>query len=139
MSVGCLRVARTKPEYAQYFVAGRVDVLGLQPFIQDLLALDAAEQENSSDYWKKRKLKADAQTSEIELDEMRKKFLDKDDVIVFLKQIASSQRALLRSKMVHELPSKLLGLGATDMSVVMETELNEILNLFQSGLNTWTK
>lgn len=130
-----LRLA--KANGAPGFIGNRIDWDELQPWLEahkDTLLNDA---DDSLNKWKLRKTKADALTAELELEEMKSQYLIKEEVKAFLQSIAAAQLAVLKSKLVQELPSKLLGLGVTETAVIMEQTVTELCNIFQSGLDKW--
>lgn len=126
-----LRIAKkfNAPGFDQ---AGRIDWVEFEPWWEankeEVLEVD----EDTLHQWKTRKTKAEALTAEIELEEMRQRSLDREEVRAYINQIASAQKALLRSTLCNELPSKLLGLGVTEMSVVMNNTVEEICKLMQN-------
>ena len=141
VDLSLIKAAKRHSSFQQCFhVNGKVNVEELKILLPqyEIELRESAEDIGGLAEWKTRKTKADALMAEIELEELKKKYLQKEEVIAFLKQIASSQRALLKSKMVHELPSKLLGLNVTEMSVLMENELASILSIFQEGISKWS-
>lgn len=140
VSVRLLKLAKRHPDLQHCFRPnGRCSPDLLRPLLDQYKEeLESTVDEGeSNEAWKTRKIKAETLLKEIELDEARKKFLEKERVIAFLKQIASAQKSMLKSRLVHELPSKLLGLSVTEMSVLMEKELDSVCQLFQQSLVHW--
>lgn len=129
-----IKNARSHPACNPSFgVNGRIDVKKLGPLLKVHLAeLQAGPQEDTEDYWDLRKKRAAALLAEIQLDEAKKKYLLREEVLAYIKRVALAQKATLRSRLVNELPPRLLGLGITEMTVILDKEINDICNLFQT-------
>lgn len=122
-----------------FSINGRIYWLELEQWWNDHLSeLEEVAGDNLT-VWKTRKTKADALKSELELEEMQENFLVKDEVKSFLKQIASAQLAFLKSKLISEVPPKILGLSLTETEVVMSQVVQDTCAIFQKSIKDWTK
>lgn len=85
---------------------------------------------------KARKEKYLADIAEIEALERKRKTLNKEEVIAFIKSIANSQSILLRNQS-QELPHKLLGKNITEMGVILNNSFQDICSKIQQGIEKW--
>jgi len=132
VSPDTLRKCRTMPEYAMHFRSGRCDEKQLKLLVKDIVKLEGELNGEDKEYWKTVKTKNDALMSELELEEMRKKYYLKEDVEKYLQAIAVSQKALLKSKLCSELPQQLLGLTVPEIAVKMSQVLDDVCKLMTS-------
>jgi hypothetical protein len=133
---GLLRLAK-KSGCPGFEASGRIHWDVAEPWFNQHRVELEDELEDNLLKWKTRKTKAEAITAEMELEELKEKYVDKEEAKAFLKQIASATKAVLKSKLTQELPPRLLGLGITEMSLVMDSVVQEICNLFQAPIDKW--
>ena len=125
-----IRLAKNKG--APGFQGTRVCWDILKPWLDKHKEELSEETGNSLLKWKTKKEKHLANLAEIQEAEARNKYLLKNEVESQVKAIALAQKALLKSKLTGELPSKLLGLSITDMSIILEATVNEICRLMMN-------
>jgi hypothetical protein len=128
VKVETLRRARAMPEHAHLFKSGRCDDVKLKKLLPELLKIEATAEEGK-EYWQTLKTKNDALMSELELEEMKKKYFLKEDVEKHLQAIAIAQKALLKSKLCAELPQQILGMSVPEIAVKMAQVLDDVCNL----------
>lgn len=75
---------------------------------------------------------------DLDIAKKRKEVLSPEDVEKFLSKIGQLQTNLIKSWR-KELPSKLAGKSETECGIVIETEANNLLNLYNSELKKWTE
>lgn len=127
--------AKVHPQCAHCFNPqnGKIDWLLLEPLFRqhhdDLW--EGLENTANVEEWELRKKKAAALMAEIELERLRERILYKEDVEQALSAIVNSQRALLRSKAVVDLPQHLVGLTVQEITVKMEELVNSIVLLMK--------
>lgn len=123
-----LAKARGAPGFRGHYVDWHL----LGPWIEDNINVLQDESDDNLTKWKTKKAKADALMAEIQLDELRQKYLNRDEVEAQITAIALAQKNLLKSKLTQELPPRLLGMSVTEISVEMERSLNEICKLMEN-------
>ena len=125
-----LRLAKTKG--APGFIGYRIDWNQLKPWL-DLHGKELEEEATDNlQAWKTRKTKADALMAEIQLDELKEKYLIKEEVMAQVKAVALAQKNILKSKLCNELPPRLLGMNVTDISIEMDKVLKEVCLLMEN-------
>ena len=134
VSMGLLRAAKShKDAYKNGFNASnRVHWKLAESFIKSHLNELESATDDSLIKWKTKKTKAEAYMAEIELDEAKKLFVKRNEVEIQIKAIALAMKVVLKNKLTQELPSRLLGLDAVAMSVVLDTVLNEVCDLMSN-------
>jgi hypothetical protein len=131
--------AKKDPQCTAFHASGRIFKKLLEDYLKTFgknLMDEMAKGENYNE-WKLRKLKAEAQTAELELEEARDKYLDKEQVLAFLRSICLSQKALLKSRFCMELPPKLIGLDQISMQLLIEKELESVCKLLQDSVDNY--
>lgn len=98
------------------------------------VAKDQRTERNESgvQFWDLRKKKATALMSEIELEELKKNILYREDVEASICSIVNAQRNLLRSKLVVDLPQHLVGLPVETIQIKMEDVVNSVVSLMSN-------
>ena len=78
------------------------------------------------------RMEATAGIAQIQLEKEKGSILDRAYVEDMIKSIAVSQKTLLKNKLTSELPPQLLGLGVTEMTVILDRVVNEVCELMQN-------
>jgi phage terminase Nu1 subunit (DNA packaging protein) len=115
-------------------VGGRIDVQAFKDWWAVHQAEVMGDDEDTLTKWKTRKTKADAMMAELELEEMKKRSIDIEDVVALLRHIATAQKAMMVSKLVNELPPKTIGLDVVRMAVANREAIEEVCKVMQDIL-----
>lgn len=128
VSVGLVKCAKVKNCDA-FMTSGRIIKDKLIKFIEEhRQELEEAEDESLTK-WKVLLTKSNALIAEKELEELQGKYILREEAEKEIRAIALAQKAMLRSRLVQELPQKLVGMTVPQMVVVMEDTLNDICEL----------
>lgn len=76
---------------------------------------------------------------DLEIAERQKKTLNIDKVTEFMGEFGIAFGALLKSKLVNELPPRLEGLSMEERNKYCKDYYNELTSLYQNQLEEWTK
>lgn len=116
--------------------AGRINWAELKPWLDantDLLSkiIDKPKSSDDIDELRKRKLRGEADKVGLEVEKLRDNLLNKEDVKDFLRAIAAAQSAILKDKLITELPIKLVGKNQDEISLLLQEVCNELMKLFK--------
>lgn len=113
---------------------GKINWLKLQSWLDDPENEDIRLSINDDKYLQFRglKMEAEAGLSQIALDTAKGLIVNREDICAKMLQVASSQKAFLKSKLCNELPSKLLGADVPTMSVELAKVVDELYLMMAS-------
>lgn len=111
---------------------GRIIWPEFEPWWNANKAIVQEHTEDNLTVWKTRKTKAEALINEKKLEELNERYVDKEEIKVLLRQIATAQKATLKSKLLGELPPRLLGLGVVEMTVILDGVVEDLCHIFQN-------
>lgn len=124
-----IKAIKANPKCTAFTDGGRVDADALMSFIQENPEAIEVGEDDTLQKWKVLLTKSNALIAEKELEELQGKYILREEAEQQIRAIALSQKAMLRSRLVNELPQKLVGMTVPQMVVVMENTLNQICGL----------
>lgn len=127
--IGIIKAAKVHPECDAFFASGRIDGDKLTAFLNARMGELEEVEDETIQKWKVLLTKSNALIAEKELEELQGKYVLREEAEKQIRAIALAQKAMLRSRLVQELPQKLVGMTVPQMVVVMEGTLNDICEL----------
>ena len=135
IDINLLKIVKKHPRMVSenvFQTNGRIDIDKFKLIYEEIKDDISLEDVEDAEKWKMMKLKFDALISEIEYDELQKKFVKREEVEEAIAGIANAQRNLLKQKLTSELPVKLTGLSAPEIQQIMDGLVNDICDLMQT-------
>jgi hypothetical protein len=135
LDINLLKIVKKHPRMVSenvFQTNGRIDIDKFKSIYEEIKDDISLEDVEDAEKWKMMKLKFDALISEIEYDELQKKFVKREEVEEAIAGIANAQRNLLKQKLTSELPVKLTGLSAPEIQQIMDGLVNDICDLMQT-------
>ena len=141
ISVAALK--RAKKMNAPGFIKNTIDWSLLEPWYKEheveiVDSIDLEEDTDSLLFYKKEIAKRDVTLRDLEIKKKKELFLDPDQVIEFLQNIAIAQNALFNARM-KELPVKLAGKSAEDIDIALKEVASEVCKVYNAGLKSYFK
>jgi hypothetical protein len=116
---------------------GRVNWNELEPAYR--ANLDKIEDflDNSIERLKKEKLKRDIERADLTIAELKKQKIDIKDINEFMIQLALQLNGLLFSKIVKELPPRVIGKSEEESRFVCKEMVNDIVEVLKTNISEW--
>lgn len=95
--------------------------------------MDELEASNEDDikHWKMRLVRAQALNEELKLEESKQNYISKKEVAQMIKNVAMSQKSILKARLTQELPQKLVGLDVPKITQLMDDLLVDVCKLME--------
>lgn len=116
--------------------SGRVIWDNLGPWLTENLTemTEKSLEENDIESLKRRKLSGEATKIELEVEKLRDNLLSKEDVKNFVQAIATAQSAILKERLIDELPVKLVGKEHDEIVFALNRVVTELIALFRKDI-----
>ena len=108
-------------------------------YYEDHKAEIVDKQSKSYDELKKVKLSGEIVLQDIEIEEAKKKVVAIKDVEEFMQSFGIQLSAVLKSKIVKELPPRVVGLKEEAVDTICKTFYNELCDLLNRNIIEWNK